>query len=98
MALMRCAVSFRDGESTTHDVEVDAETLYEAVAKPLRIFREAPWSQDAAWQIGYLKVEIQRRVTRQKVLLKRFDEWLTRPGGSPKDVIQRERIRDLLKG
>jgi hypothetical protein len=46
---------------------------------------------------GYVEVEIQRPITWQKVLLKKFYEWLTRASGSPKEMIQRQRVKDLLK-
>jgi hypothetical protein len=71
--------------------------LYEAVAKALRIFREEPWSQDAACQTGYVEVEIQRPITSQKVLLRKFDEWLTARRRQPQGNDPAARVKDLLK-
>ena len=41
-AMARCRVSFTDSEKTEHAVEVEAESLYEAVALAVANFREDP--------------------------------------------------------
>jgi hypothetical protein len=42
MAIMRCKVSFTDSEGTEHAVEVEAESLYDAVGLAIARFHDAP--------------------------------------------------------
>jgi hypothetical protein len=43
MALRTCKVTWVDAEGIEHTVHVTAQTLYEAVAQALRVFREHDW-------------------------------------------------------
>ena len=45
--MARCHVSFTDSDKTEHAVEVEAESLYEAVAQAVADFREDPLLKDA---------------------------------------------------
>ena len=44
--MARCRVSFTDSDKTEHAVEVEAESLYEAVALAVAEFREDPLLRD----------------------------------------------------
>ena len=41
MAVRTCKVSRRDPQGVEHTVEVSAQSVFEAVAQALRVFREA---------------------------------------------------------
>jgi len=43
MAVRTCKVSCRDPQGVEHTVEISAQSLYEAVAQTLRVFREYEW-------------------------------------------------------
>jgi|SRR5208282_4088356 len=47
MAVKTCQVTCRDSLGVGHTVEVTAQTLFEAVAQALRLFRENDWTDDA---------------------------------------------------
>ncbi len=47
MAIKSCRVTCTDASGIDHSVEVTAETLYEAVAQALRLFRDNDWTGDA---------------------------------------------------
>jgi len=46
VALRTCSVSCTDLRGCEHIVEVTADSLYEAVARGLRVFRENDWVDD----------------------------------------------------
>jgi hypothetical protein len=43
MSLRTCTVSYCDLKGVAHAIEVTADSLYEAVAQGLRVFRENDW-------------------------------------------------------
>jgi hypothetical protein len=43
MAVRTCKVSCRDPQGVEHSVEVSAQSVFEAVAQALRVFREYEW-------------------------------------------------------
>jgi hypothetical protein len=43
MSLRTCTVSYCDLKGVEHAIEVTADSLYEAVAQGLRVFRENDW-------------------------------------------------------
>ena len=46
MAVRTCRVSCWDPQGVEHTAQVTAQSLYEAVAQALRVFREDRWSED----------------------------------------------------
>src|SRR5712692_3494733 len=44
MAVRACKVTYRDAQGVEHTVQVTAQSLFEAVAQALRVFREHDWS------------------------------------------------------
>src|SRR5215472_5710623 len=88
MAVRSCRVTIRDLEGVAHNVEVTAESLYEAVAQGLAALRRSDWV--AGFQQGIVKVSVADVRVVHEVRLKDFTEWLDRPGRSPRDVIQQQ--------
>lgn len=94
MAVRSCRVTVQDLEGVAHTVEVTAESLYEAVAQGLAALRRSDWV--AGFQQGVVKVSVADVRVEHEVRLKDFTEWLDRPGRSPRDIIQRQKIRSIL--
>ena len=46
MSIRTCRVTCRDSRGVEHTIEVTAQSLYEAVAQALRVFRENDWHED----------------------------------------------------
>src|SRR5260370_35291222 len=46
MAVRTCRVTSRDARGVEHTVQVTAQSLFEAVAQALRVFREHDWSDE----------------------------------------------------
>jgi hypothetical protein len=94
MPLRRCRVTIQDLEGVAHTVEVTAESLFEAVAQGLAALRGKEWVAGVAQ--GIVKVSVTDVRVEHEVRLKDFTEWLDRPGRSPRDIIQRQKIRSIL--
>ena len=63
---------FRGCEQT---VEVTADTLYEAVAQGLRVFREQDWVNDIGWGQTTISVVVRHPVVEHKVRVQDFERW-----------------------
>lgn len=71
-----------------------AESLFEAVAQGLAALRSNDWV--IGFQEGIVKVSVADVRVEHAVKLADFTEWLERPNRSPRDVIQRQKIRAIL--
>ena len=93
-----CRVSYTDTEGVTHATEVDAESLYEAVALAVAEFREdgmtAPPGPMTEFMVIVLRKPIEHRIRFKKVA-----EWV-QPStkGGPAEMVKREKLRKLLAG
>jgi hypothetical protein len=64
--MARCRVSVTDSEKLEHAVEVEAESLYEAVPLAVADFREDPLSKDAPGAMTEFTVAVLRNPTEQQ--------------------------------
>jgi hypothetical protein len=48
VAVRHCTVSFKDARGICHSVDVEAESLYEAVVVAVSRFRKDPWAGQLA--------------------------------------------------
>jgi hypothetical protein len=96
MAVKLCRVSFTDADRIEHAVEVEANSLYEAVGRAIARFRDCghlPYQPEGLHRF----VVEPRSLTEQHVITRpQFEEWLARPHGSPRDVFLRSKLRELL--
>jgi len=97
MAVRTCLVSVCDVQGVEHTVEVTAETLFEAVALGLRIFRENAWVGEIGNGLTAVQIAVKQPEIRHTVLLRDFDRWLSLGGGSPAEVSLKHRVRKLLR-
>jgi hypothetical protein len=93
----RCRVSYLDQEGTDHAVEVEAESLYEAVAMAVAEFRQGEIITATPGPMTEFCVTVIRRPIEQGIRLAQVTKWAepsTREG--PAGLAKRQRVRALL--
>ena len=93
MPVRTCTVSFTGHDGIRHSVNVQAETLYEAVVLAIRAFRENDCAPGSASQ---LDVEARSPSVTHTVSLAKVQDWLRSSAKSPSDKIIKERLKGLL--
>lgn len=88
-----CTVSFCDSVGVRHSVEVGAETLYEAAVLALKSFREHDCSPGPA---AHLSVEVKSPSVTHTLVARAVEDWLNGGARSPKEAIEKKRLRRLL--
>jgi hypothetical protein len=83
-------------EGVSHTVEVTASSLYEAVAQGLAALRGNEWVAGIAQGLNVIKVSVADVRVEHQVRFLNFSKWLDRVGGSPRDIITRRRLREIL--
>ena len=96
MILRTCKVSVTDIQDVEHSVEVTAATLYEAVATALASLQQDNWVGEIGQGLTTVTVVVQSPPVRHEVKMKDFLSWLGRQGGSPAEIILREKVGKML--
>ena len=96
MQVRSCRVTIRDIGGIAHTVEVTASTLYEAVAQALAALRGHEWVAGIPHGLNVVKISVANVRVDHEVKMVDFERWLEKPGGSPREVIDRQRIRGIL--
>jgi hypothetical protein len=96
MAVRSCRVTIEGTDGVSHTVEVTAGTLYEAVAQGLAALRGREWVDGLPQGHNIINVAVAEVPVVHQVKVIEFTKWLERTGGSPRDVVQRQRIRTIL--
>jgi hypothetical protein len=96
MNVRSCRVTVTDREGIDHTCVVSAASLYEAVARGLVSLRQQEWVEGVVMQHGAVKVEVGEAPVEHRVKLEDFNRWVRSQGRSPRDVIQRGRVREIL--
>jgi hypothetical protein len=97
MAGSRCRVSFTDTDGVSHGIDVDAESLYEAVAIAVAQFRDDEISASSPGPMTEFTVAVYRNPTEHKIRLGQVSKWAehtTKDG--PAGITKRQRVRALL--
>ena len=96
-SIRSCHVSFTDPTGIEHTATVTASSLYEAVGLAIRAFRDSPVVGLAPGVVPpSLTVALSEATTQHTVTGMQFKDWLARPGGAPRDVTLRHRLKELL--
>jgi hypothetical protein len=91
--MANCIVSYLDSEGIRHKVEVQADSLYEAVVSAVATFK----AHDCApGDVSKIEVEMRSSVTHE-TSLRRVRQWLGGSAKSPKDGVTKDRLREMLK-
>ncbi|WP_321470518.1 hypothetical protein [uncultured Paludibaculum sp.] len=95
--MARCRVSFTDSEKTVRAVEVEADSLYEAVALTVADFRKDPPIKFAPAAMTEFTVTVLRNPTEHRIRLQQVITW-SEPStkGGPAGTTKRQRVRELL--
>ena len=91
--MAKCVVSYLDLSGIRHQVEVEAGSMYEAAALAIRAFREHDCEPG---QLSQLEIEIRTAVT-HTLTVKKLREWLNGGAKTPKDVVTKDRLRELIQ-
>jgi hypothetical protein len=99
MALRTCKVAWVDAGGIEHTVQVTAQTLYEAVAQALRVFREHDWcDQDLRGSAASVVVKIAQPEIEHRVRIRDFASWLESAAKSPAEMALKNRLRQIVSG
>ena len=96
MAVRTCKVTCRDPEGIEHAVEVSAQSVYEAVALALRVFRDHEWCDHLSHSTASVVVSVKRPEVEHRVRIRDFENWLQSIGRSPAEMVLKNRLRDVL--
>jgi hypothetical protein len=90
-------VSCCDLNGIEHIVEVTADSLYEAVAQGLRVFRENDWVNHVGGGNTTISVVVKQPEVDPKVRVRDFERWLESHGRTPAEVSLKAWLRGLLE-
>jgi truncated hemoglobin YjbI len=72
------------------------DSLYEAVAQALRVFRANDWIDEVGRGQTTISVVVRQPEVRHKVRVQDFERWLESQGRTPAEVSLKARLRELL--
>jgi hypothetical protein len=75
---------------------VTATTLYEAVALALKAIQGNKWVMGIPDGFNPVTVRVMDVPVEHQVQLRDFTKWLDRQGNTPRDVIDRKKIREIM--
>jgi hypothetical protein len=93
--MARCHVSFTDPEGIPHAVDVQADSLYEAVALAVAEFRSDPMT-DAPGPMTEFIVAIHRPAVEHRIRLGQVAKWAEGTRDGPAGIVKRQRVKNLL--
>lgn len=95
MAVRTCRVTYRDAQGIEHTVQVTAQSLFEAVAQALRVFREHDWSDDPGGSASVV-VTTKPAEVEHRVRIRDFQNWLESAPKGPAEMELKRRLRNIL--
>jgi hypothetical protein len=90
-----CSVSFTDTRGIRHSVEVQAESLYEAVVLAVKVFRADPWIERVG-PASVLDVEVREPAAKHSLSLQQVERWLDGATSSPLEASKKAKLRVLM--
>ena len=90
-----CTVSFKDVSGVRHAVEVQAESLFEAVILAVKVLKADPWI-DVVGTATVFDVEVTEPITRHAVSMQQVVRWLDGGATSPNESVKKTNLRKLL--
>lgn len=89
-------MTFIDKDSTLHQAEVEAESLYEAAVRGIRALRADDWSNEGSYWTGCFEIVVKAPEVKHKVFAKELHAFLGRTGGSPREITARQKLKEIL--
>jgi hypothetical protein len=90
-----CIVSVAGERGVRHSVEV-TDTLYEAAATALSIFKQSEWA-DVIGPNTELLVAVKNPETMHRVTPRQIQRWCDGVAVSPDEVLKRRRVKALIE-
>ena len=91
-----CSVSFKDSEGITHSVEITASSLFEAAVVALAEFRKHGFTDATFGPATTLNVRVKAPEASHVVSIGQVKAWLDRVGKSPREQVEKNRLKYLL--
>jgi len=95
MPLRACTVSFKSARDIRHGVDVEAESLYEAVVLAIRCFRSDPWIEQVA-PGTVLDVEVREPSTKHAITLQQVERWIASSTPNPLEASKKAKLKLIL--
>jgi len=98
MAISRCRVCFTDTEGLDHAFEVEAASLYKAVAFAMAQFRDDNMLEELPKLMTEFTVTVIKEPVQHKIRLQQVHRW-AQPSviGGPAAILKREKVRLQLR-
>jgi len=96
VTIRSCKVNCFDARGVEHTVQVTAQSLYEAVAQALRVFRQDDWSESPSQGPTSVTVAVKQPEIEHKVRIKEFENWLESAPRSPAEMTLKSRLRGII--
>jgi hypothetical protein len=94
--MARCRVSFTDADGIPHTVEVQADSLYEAVSMAVAEFRADPMT-GVLGSMTEFTVAIHRPPVEHRIRLGQVTRWAEgSTAEGPAEITKRQRVKQLL--
>jgi hypothetical protein len=95
MAVRVCTVSFKDMRGIRHSVDVEAESLYEAVVVAVRRFGADPWAERVG-NATVLDVDAREPAIKHSISLQQVERWLGGATTSPNEAAKKAKLKMML--
>ena len=90
--MAKCFVSYLDMDGIRLQFEVEAESLYEAAALAIQVFKRHDYEPKG---LTSLEIEIRSSIV-HTIKVNQVHEWLNRRGKTPKEVVVKDRLRTAI--
>jgi hypothetical protein len=90
-----CIVSFIGQRGVRHSVEVTADTLFEAAAQAVDMFKQSEWA-DVIGPSTELSVAVKHPETTHLVTLAQMRRWCDGVAVSPDEILKRRRVKAMI--
>ena len=91
-----CVVSFSDSRRVKHSVEVTAESLFEAAALGLSLFRTHEWVEPPG-PATRLEIQIGQPTVTHEVSIQQLQRWSESTAVTPAERLRKNRVREMLE-
>jgi hypothetical protein len=95
MASRSCKVRSRDRKGIEHTVEVAADSLYEAMALGLKVFRDADCVREMGHGQTTVTIVVKQAEVKHKMRMDDFEAWIESVGRLSAGMILKSRLSQL---
>jgi hypothetical protein len=95
VAVRVCTVAFKDAQGIRHSVDVDADSLYEAVVLGVARLRKEPWLERVN-DMTPLEVTVRETAATHFVSLGRVERWIARAAASSTEASRKAKLKMML--